>query len=1218
MANYTVFGSGVPSYTLTAYGDGFPAIILGNYFYTYGSGVGGWRCRGGRLYVAPHDNLYGREVALMAWKVTTSPVDLSTAPLKAGTAIVGPSGGWVEALWDEPFTIAPGEFIFIGYQFVGEEVDQWYVHSPSPSPTYVRSSDDVNLVLAEATISTTSPTTQRAQYRMGTGSTVYGTAWYGVDIMVDDGAVPVPIAEYGFNETSGTTAYDSSGNGRHLTLNASSNLGIGKTGNGLHQVGGGLPNRITNSAPWLETTYRTIMFWGRRGSEGAGEWSPSVFQLEQGSSVECPIAVSMNDDSENLYFAVRRGNGSTVHVRIPEITLGTWAHYTITFDQLYMRAYVDGELVGEELIFITGPLNDSDGNLYLFGGDYQQQIIDDLRFFDVALSEAQIQQYMNMAIEPPDTEPPSVPANVGANVNYQQVTLNWDDSTDNIELQNYFVYRSATSGFTPGPGDLVGSPAPSMYVETAPVGTWYYRVSARDEAGNESAPCAEIEVVTTQAPVVENYLFPSDLGWSVGSEVTDTNLPNGFSVGIVCALSGPSYISGGRFYSPIIKPGCEVRLFENGVEVAVKTGFDLVVGWNELLFDDPYVGVGGTDYLLSVYMPGPGYTITSLPNAFTGARVEVGPMYTTLVGNSRWGVNRTMPGTAVSAWYGIDIISPNIDATIDPTFGATIAEENEKQGNMASEWTISGAGDSANLGFARQFSLNSGETVEFSCDGNGTDIDIYRIGYYGGLGWRKVASLTNTATDQPDPLTIPNSNGGVTCSNWSVTANWDVPEEALSGLYVGVYRNQTADNASYIPFIIRNDDRTADVAYKTSDTTWALAYNYYGTPASPYTGKSLYGSGGPMGAIGTRAHAATYHRPIVTREGISQTYWLACEAPMIRFLERNGIDVKYVASCDIDANTTVIDNAKIMVSNGHDEYWSIGMRDNAEAFRDAGGHILFFSGNEVFWRTRFEPDRNTMWCYKDTAQGPVSHVAGTPLDPVTWTGTWKDTRFPGRKPENTITGTDFRMNGVNDYGALLSTNASYAAHVFWRNSQLLDGNVFAPGIIGFEADSMLPTQPVLSTSVLANYTINVDGKYADDNGQEYNGNGDLSWGVVSQRYASGAVVVGFGTCQWSWALDSTHDRGSNYVRPALQQATLNLFADLGAAPATIMSGMTTPVAASLNNYGVVPASGRSGKVKVWDGSQWTAHPLKVWNGTSWEIKPILGTEDGENFTLGKD
>ncbi|MEO7904814.1 MAG: N,N-dimethylformamidase beta subunit family domain-containing protein, partial [Candidatus Saccharimonadales bacterium] len=303
---------------------------------------------------------------------------------------------------------------------------------------------------------------------------------------------------------------------------------------------------------------------------------------------------------------------------------------------------------------------------------------------------------------------------------------------------------------------------------------------------------------------------------------------------------------------------------------------------------------------------------------------------------------------------------------------------------------------------------------------------------------------------------------------------------------------------------------------------------------------------------------------------------------------------------------------------GHDEYWSEGMRDAFESFRDSGGHVLFMSGNEVFWRTRFSPDHTLMWVYKDTMDGPGAHVGGTPLDPVSWTGTWKDTRWVDRSPEHTITGTDFRMNGVNDIDAVIDHTAAFASHPFWRDTVVATGtSVTARGIIGFDADEIAPTQPAESTAVLAQHLVGINGARADDNGQSYDGNGDLNWGVVSQRYDSGAVVVGFGTCQWAWSLDAVHDRNVVPVEPALQQATLNLFADLGAAPATAIAGLVTPTAvSSLDVYGLNPLNIRSGKIKVWDGSSWQSHPVKVWDGSSWQSHPARGYS-GDDFIVGK-
>ena len=56
---------------------------------------------------------------------------------------------------------------------------------------------------------------------------------------------------------------------------------------------------------------------------------------------------------------------------------------------------------------------------------------------------------------------------------------------------------------------------------------------------------------------------------------------------------------------------------------------------------------------------------------------------------------------------------------------------------------------------------------------------------------------------------------------------------------------------------------------------------------------------------------------------------------------------------------------------------------------------------------------------------------------------------------------------------------------------------------------------------------------------------------------SGALVFGAGTVQWAWGLDDANDAsGPQAPDRNMQQATVNLFADMGAQPATLMSGLS--------------------------------------------------------------
>ena len=77
-----------------------------------------------------------------------------------------------------------------------------------------------------------------------------------------------------------------------------------------------------------------------------------------------------------------------------------------------------------------------------------------------------------------------------------------------------------------------------------------------------------------------------------------------------------------------------------------------------------------------------------------------------------------------------------------------IVAENCQLGNAPSEWDVVGSGDGSIQGFATDISVNRGETVSFKIDTDASDyrLDIYRMGYYGGLGARKVGSTAAEPT----------------------------------------------------------------------------------------------------------------------------------------------------------------------------------------------------------------------------------------------------------------------------------------------------------------------------------------------------------------------------------------------------------------------------------------------------------------------------------------
>ena len=486
---------------------------------------------------------------------------------------------------------------------------------------------------------------------------------------------------------------------------------------------------------------------------------------------------------------------------------------------------------------------------------------------------------------------------------------------------------------------------------------------------------------------------------------------------------------------------------------------------------------------------------------------------------------------------------------------------------------MSGIGDSTIQGFATSMSVNVGETENFKINtpASSYHIDILRLGYYQGNGARKVVSamLPTASLPQSQPAckndTAP--TGLIDCGNWAVSASWTVPSNAVSGFYLAhLVRNDTG-GSSLIPFVVRNDASHSDILYQTSDETME-AYNTYG-------GNSLYSCtvncppGNPEAYKG--ADKVSYNRPWHTPlDDQGRSWFMYAEYPMIRFLEANGYDVSYTSGYDVATRGSLLLNHKTFLSSAHDEYWSGDQRANVKAARDAGVNLAFFSGNEVFWKTRWESSIDgsstagrTLVTYKETHYDAPTD----PQDPPTWTGTWMDPRFSppadGGQPQNALTGQLFAVNaGTTD----ITVPASYSKLRFWRNTRVaslasgqsatLDSGV---GTLGYEwdvdADNGFRPAGLMDMSSTTNTAAQPFTDYGSNTTTQ-----STTHHLTLYRAPSGALVFGAGTVQWSWGLDSANPSGNTDT--AMQQATVNLFADMGAQPATLISGLTPATAST--------------------------------------------------------
>ena len=278
-------------------------------------------------------------------------------------------------------------------------------------------------------------------------------------------------------------------------------------------------------------------------------------------------------------------------------------------------------------------------------------------------------------------------------------------------------------------------------------------------------------------------------------------------------------------------------------------------------------------------------------------------------------------------------------------------------------------------GFTTRISYSIGNTVIFKVKTEPWigiySIAVFRLGYYNATGARLVANFTVKPNQQP-PCNFEVSSRMTDCMNWQVSSQWEVPADAVSGVYVALpmlYNSSSVAAAygSYIPFIVRQslDHIGSDLLFKTGDLTWA-AYNKYGS-WNVYRGN---GSFHPS----SRASKYSYNRPWQNRllppEGQAINFIFGAEFAMIYWLEQHGFDVSYCSCADLEnmyadnllvppaaqSNDTLSLPYKVLLSVGHDEYWTPSLRRAFEQAREQGVHLGFFSGNEAFWRVRWEQE----------------------------------------------------------------------------------------------------------------------------------------------------------------------------------------------------------------------------------------------------------------------
>jgi len=253
----------------------------------------------------------------------------------------------------------------------------------------------------------------------------------------------------------------------------------------------------------------------------------------------------------------------------------------------------------------------------------------------------------------------------------------------------------------------------------------------------------------------------------------------------------------------------------------------------------------------------------------------------------------------------------------------------------------------------------------------------------------------------------------------------------------------------------------------------------------------------------------------------------------VRWLEKNGYDVSYTTDIDTDSNTAnPLTNHKAFLSVGHDEYWTMAMRNNVQNAINAGVNVGFFGGDDSYWQIRLEPNAAQVPNRVEVGYKDFSDDTTFPGPDPQWnvnnsilTNLWRSTEV--NKPENAMMGIMFggQVGSDTAYVVQNSSNWVYAGTGFTNGQSI-------PGLIDYEYDEQYNngSTPAGLTLLSNSPTSNIEQNNASDHAN-------------SSIYTApnGARVFDAGTITWSYGLDNYG--GTTYVNAGIQQATANILAN---------------------------------------------------------------------------
>lgn len=340
------------------------------------------------------------------------------------------------------------------------------------------------------------------------------------------------------------------------------------------------------------------------------------------------------------------------------------------------------------------------------------------------------------------------------------------------------------------------------------------------------------------------------------------------------------------------------------------------------------------------------------------------------------------------------------------------------------------------------------------------------------------------------------------------TGEWD------SGYYSVDFVSQCGQRDTDIAFIVVTDvTRCGDVLVKLATATYQ-AYNTWG-------GHSLYDDDNDPSK--TRGHMVSFDRPTRSEFYDWEYYYVLW---LERLARKEGFSVAYATNHDLTTDSKLASGYKLLVSVGHDEYWSQEeYRSTRKRLYEDGGNMLFLGANQCYWRVRYAEINPTLdnrgrllICYK-SAEDPVCQ--NTSKFPH-FLATQRFRETPD-KAESVLMGVAYQSNLAERWAPGFDYRVAAADHPWFAGTGYKNGDNVV-GLIGHEWDNRQPEAtfappgekriavPFASPAPVEEIQVLFNGAPVDLFGRE-----GLAEAVTFTT-AAGATVFSAGSIRWSWGL----------------------------------------------------------------------------------------------------